>query len=65
MSTRTSRPVSRGTPNAHLIDWGTFSNCHGDWFAKDGFHVNSVGAANYADLVAAQISGQAAGLQYC
>jgi peptidoglycan/LPS O-acetylase OafA/YrhL len=52
-------------PNAHLIDWGTFSNCHGDWFAKDGFHVNSVGAANYAHLVAAQISGQAAGLQYC
>ena len=51
--------------NAHLIDWGTFSNCHGDWFAKDGFHVNSVGAANYAHLVAAQISGQAAELQYC
>jgi peptidoglycan/LPS O-acetylase OafA/YrhL len=51
--------------NAHLIDWGAFSNCHTDWFAKDGFHVNSVGAANYAHLVAAQISGQAAGLQYC
>jgi mannan endo-1,4-beta-mannosidase len=56
--------VARHT-NAHLIDWGTFSNCHGDWFAKDGFHVNAVGAANYAHLVAAQISGQAAGLQYC
>ena len=28
-------------PNAHLIDWGTFSGCHSDWFAKDGFHVKS------------------------
>jgi peptidoglycan/LPS O-acetylase OafA/YrhL len=51
--------------NAHLIDWLSYSNCHGDWFAKDGFHVNSVGAANYAHLVQAQITGQAAGLQYC
>jgi peptidoglycan/LPS O-acetylase OafA/YrhL len=52
-------------PNAHLVDWGAFSNCHVDWFARDGFHVNAVGAGNYAHLVAAQIAGQGADLKYC
>jgi len=56
--------VSRHT-NAHLIDWRAFSGCHSDWFARDGFHVTSEGARNYAEFVRAQISNQAATLQYC
>ena len=56
--------VSRHT-NAHLIDWGSFSNCHNDWFAQDGYHVNSAGAPQYSGLVNAHITGQASNLTYC
>ncbi|HEX5096691.1 MAG TPA: acyltransferase family protein [Acidimicrobiia bacterium] len=52
-------------PNAHLIDWRQFSGCHSDWFARDGFHVNGVGAAGYAEFVNAHITNQSASLQYC
>jgi hypothetical protein len=64
VNTRLAQGVSRHA-NAHLVDWGSFSNCHHDWFASDGYHVNSVGASQYANLVNAHITGQAAGLQYC
>jgi hypothetical protein len=46
-------------PNAHLIDWRAYSTCHNDWFARDQYHVDGTGAAVYADLVRAAISGQA------
>ena len=52
-------------PNAHLIDWRQYSGCHSDWFARDGFHVNNVGAAGYAEFVNAHITNQSATLQYC
>ena len=52
-------------PNAHLIDWRQFAGCHSDWFARDGFHVNSTGAAGYADFVNAHITNQSASLTYC
>jgi peptidoglycan/LPS O-acetylase OafA/YrhL len=45
--------------NAHALDWGTFSNCHGDWFVSDGFHLRTPGQTAYANFVRAGLAGRA------
>jgi peptidoglycan/LPS O-acetylase OafA/YrhL len=55
--------VSRHT-NAHLLDWQRYSDCHGDWFVRDGFHLTGEGARQYAEFIRAQISGQGGLLQF-
>jgi peptidoglycan/LPS O-acetylase OafA/YrhL len=45
--------------NAHALDWGTYSDCHADWFVKDGFHLRTPGQHAYADFVRAGLAGRA------
>jgi peptidoglycan/LPS O-acetylase OafA/YrhL len=45
--------------NAHALDWGTYSDCHGDWFVKDGFHLRTPGQQAYADFVRLGLFGRA------
>jgi hypothetical protein len=46
-------------PNARLMDWWGESAMHGDWFYDDKTHLNPAGAAAYAMLVTAAVSGTA------
>ena len=52
-------------PNAHLINWHDYANCHDDWWANDGFHVTDAGAQAYANLVRAYVMNEANTLQFC
>ncbi len=38
----------------HLIDWYKRSKSHGDWFARDGYHLTSRGARRYAGILSNQ-----------
>jgi hypothetical protein len=42
-------------PKIRLVDWFAYSDPHGDWIASDGTHVNTRGAAAFADLLAGSI----------
>ncbi len=42
--------------NAVLINWNGEGSIHPEFFAADGFHLNTDGAIRYADLIAAQIN---------
>jgi peptidoglycan/LPS O-acetylase OafA/YrhL len=44
-------------PNAEVIDWKGLSQDHPDWFYDDQTHLKPDGAANYAQLLAGQVSG--------
>lgn len=35
-----------------LLDWPTYSAGHGEWFAPDGLHLTSAGAAGFAQMIA-------------
>jgi hypothetical protein len=38
----------------HLIDWYSRSRSHGDWFARDGYHLTARGARRYAGILSNQ-----------
>jgi hypothetical protein len=38
-------------PNAHVLDWRSFSESHADWFTLDGFHLNPTGQVAYAAFI--------------
>jgi hypothetical protein len=38
-----------------LVDWKGASSGRGDWFAGDGIHLSSAGAAAYGSLIAASL----------
>jgi len=38
-------------PNAHILEWRAYSECHDDWFVEDGFHLRTPGQHAYADFV--------------
>jgi hypothetical protein len=38
----------------HLIDWYSRSKSHGDWFARDGYHLTARGARRYAGILSNQ-----------
>jgi peptidoglycan/LPS O-acetylase OafA/YrhL len=70
LTTRVPRPweaednaaVANGTKrwrNAHALDWGTYSDCHADWFVADGFHLRTPGQHAYAQFVALGLLGRA------
>ena len=42
-------------PNAVLIDWKSAGDGHPEWFAKDGMHLQTNGAQEYAWMINAQI----------
>jgi hypothetical protein len=45
--------------NVHALDWGTYSDCHADWFVNDGFHLRTPGQHAYADFVRLGLVGRA------
>jgi hypothetical protein len=45
--------------NAHALDWGTYSDCHADWFVNDGFHLRTPGQHAYANFVRLGLFGRA------
>jgi hypothetical protein len=47
----TIRSVGSEFRNVTVLDWYGISNSHPDWFYRDGLHLTSVGAANYAALI--------------
>jgi N-formylglutamate amidohydrolase len=38
-------------PNAVLVDWHALASNHPEWFANDGAHLKTSGAAAYAELI--------------
>ncbi|MDQ2678865.1 MAG: acetyltransferase [Actinomycetota bacterium] len=38
-------------PNAVLVDWYSLASAHPEWFANDGAHLTSSGAAAFAELI--------------
>jgi peptidoglycan/LPS O-acetylase OafA/YrhL len=42
-------------PNAVLIDWKSAGDAHPEWFAKDGMHMGTQGAQEYAWMINAQL----------
>ncbi len=44
-------------PNVKVIEWFAYSNPHPEWFEPDMFHVNAVGAQNYAAFVKQAVFG--------
>jgi peptidoglycan/LPS O-acetylase OafA/YrhL len=42
-------------PNAILIDWKAAGDAHPEWFAKDGMHMGTTGAQEYAWMINAQL----------
>ena len=38
-------------PNAVLVDWYSAASAHPEWFANDGAHLTSSGAAAFAELI--------------
>ncbi len=38
-------------PNAVLVDWHGLASSHPEWFANDGAHLKTSGAAAYAELI--------------
>jgi peptidoglycan/LPS O-acetylase OafA/YrhL len=42
---------TRRYPNAFLVDWHSASKTHNDWFVQDGFHLSTLGAQKYSELI--------------
>ena len=38
-------------PNAVLVDWYSLASAHPEWFANDGAHLKTAGAAAFAELI--------------
>ncbi len=47
--------LAASMPNAVLIDWKAAGDAHPEWFAKDGMHMGSQGAQEYAWMINAQL----------
>jgi peptidoglycan/LPS O-acetylase OafA/YrhL len=55
------REVADRYDNIVLIDWWEASKWHGDWFAKDGVHLNQAGSRTMAQLVVDAVASLGAG----
>lgn len=57
-SNATIRALAANNENVHLIEWAQAAPGHGEWFGKDGIHLNGEGKKAYAGIILGSLFGQ-------